>query len=43
MELDGKIKESQQFWLRLQANVVSISEKRAQQMDDIFVGRKRKF
>jgi hypothetical protein len=42
-ELDGKIKESQQFWLRLQSNVVALSEKRAQQMDEIFVGRKRKF
>lgn len=40
-ELDGKIKESQQFWLRLQSNVVALSEKRAQQMDEIFVGRKR--
>lgn len=42
-ELEGKIKESQQFWLRLQSMVVSLSEKRAQQMDEIFVGRKRKF
>ena len=42
-ELDGKIKESQQFWLRLQSNVVGLSEKRAQQMDEIFVGRKREF
>lgn len=41
-DLDGKIKESQQFWLRLQSNVVALSEKRAQQMDEIFVGRKRK-
>lgn len=40
-ELDGKIKESQQFWLRLQSMVVTLSEKRAQQMDEIFVGRKR--
>ena len=40
-DLDGKIKESQQFWLRLQSNVVALSEKRAQQMDEIFVGRKR--
>lgn len=41
-ETDTKIKESQQFWLRLQSLVVSMSEKRAQQMDEIFVGRKRK-
>jgi coiled-coil domain-containing protein 40 len=42
-ELDAKIKESQQFWLRLQSNVVTLSEKRAQQMDEIFIGRKREF
>ena len=41
--MDAKIKDSQQFWLRLQSLVVSLSEKRAQQMDEIFVGRKRKF
>lgn len=41
-DIDTKIKESQQFWLRLQSNVVSLSEKRAQQMDEIFIGRKRK-
>lgn len=40
-ELDAKIKESQQFWLRLQSTVVSLSEKRALQLDEIFVGRKR--
>lgn len=42
-DLDAKIKESQQFWLRVQSMVVSLSEKRAQQMDEIFVGRKREF
>lgn len=41
-ELDAKIKDSQQFWMRLQSLVVGLSEKRAQQMDEIFVGRKRK-
>lgn len=41
-EVDAKIKDSQQFWLRLQSNVVELSEKRAKQLDDIFVGRKRK-
>lgn len=40
-EIDAKIKELQQFWLRLQSNVVALSEKRAQQMDEIFIGRKR--
>lgn len=40
-ETESKIKESQQFWMRLQSIVVSMSEKRAQQMDEIFVGRKR--
>lgn len=42
-ETDAKIKESQQFWLKLQSIVVSLSEKRAQQMDEIFIGRKSKF
>jgi hypothetical protein len=42
-DLDAKIKDSQQFWLRLQSNVVTLSEKRAQQMDEIFIGRKREF
>lgn len=42
-ELDLKIKEAQQFWLRLQSMVVSLSEKRALQMDEIFIGRKREF
>lgn len=40
-ELDGKIKDSQQFWLRVQSMVNALSEKRASQMDEIFVGRKR--
>ncbi|KAG5674623.1 hypothetical protein PVAND_004577 [Polypedilum vanderplanki] len=40
-EIDAKIKESQQFWLRLQSNVVSLSERRAQQLDEIFIGRKQ--
>lgn len=39
-ELDAKIKDSQQFWMRLQSTVVGLSEKRAQQLDEIFVGRK---
>lgn len=39
-ETDAKIKESQQFWLKLQSVVVALSEKRAQQMDEIFIGRK---
>ena len=42
VEVDVKIKELQQFWMRLQSMVVRLSEKRAQQMDEIFVGRKRK-
>jgi coiled-coil domain-containing protein 40 len=40
-DVDAKIKESQQFWLRLQSVVVSLSEKRAKQLDELFVGRKR--
>lgn len=42
-ELEVKIKDSQQFWLRLQSMVVALSEKRAQQMDELFVSRKRKW
>jgi len=41
-EIDARIKELQQFWLKLQSQVVAMSEKRASQMDEIFVGRKRK-
>jgi coiled-coil domain-containing protein 40 len=40
-EANTRIKELQQFWLRLQSQVVALSEKRAKQMDEIFVGRKR--
>lgn len=40
-DLDSKIKESQQSWMRLQAILVQLTEKRAQQVNDIFVGRKR--
>jgi coiled-coil domain-containing protein 40 len=40
-EVDTKIKESQQFWLKTQSAVNSLSERRAQQMDEIFVGRKQ--
>lgn len=39
-DTDAKIKESQKFWLKLQSVVVGLSEKRAQQMDEIFIGRK---
>lgn len=42
-ELEVKIKDFQQFWLRLQSMVVALSEKRAQQMDELFVSRKRKW
>lgn len=42
-DLDAKIKDSQQFWMRLQSMVVQLSEKRAFQMDEIFVGRKREY
>ncbi|CRL00591.1 CLUMA_CG013851, isoform A [Clunio marinus] len=40
-ELNVSIKESQQFWLRIQSMVAELSEKRAQQMDEIFIGRKQ--
>lgn len=41
--LENKIKEAQQFWMRLQAVMVQLTEKRATQVHEIFVGRKRKF
>lgn len=42
-DLEDKIKESQQFWMRLQSMVSNITEKRAQQLNEIFLGRKREF
>jgi chromosome segregation ATPase len=42
-ELDGKVKESQAFWMRLQSMVASLTEKRSQQLNEIFLGRKREY
>lgn len=42
-ELDSKIKESQQFWMRLQSMVANITERRAKQLNEIFLGRKREY
>lgn len=42
MELEHQIKETQNFWLRLQGHVVNMSEKRSSQMDDIYIARRRK-
>lgn len=41
MELEHQIKETQNFWLRLQGHVVNMSEKRSSQMDDIYIARRR--
>lgn len=43
LELDGKIKEAQESWLKLQNSVVSLSEKRVQQLNEINYSRKSKF
>lgn len=42
LELDAKIKEAQENWLKLQNSVVSLSEKRVQQLNDINYSRKSK-
>ncbi|KAL1379482.1 hypothetical protein pipiens_014872 [Culex pipiens pipiens] len=41
LELDAKIKEAQENWLKLQNSVVSLSEKRVQQLNDINYSRKK--
>lgn len=43
LELDAKIKEAQESWLKLQNSVVSLSEKRVQQLNEINYSRKSKF
>ncbi|XP_053697706.1 coiled-coil domain-containing protein 40 [Sabethes cyaneus] len=40
-ELDVKIKESQEAWLKLQNSIVSLSEKRVQQLNEINYSRKK--
>ncbi|XP_058452040.1 coiled-coil domain-containing protein 40 [Malaya genurostris] len=40
-ELDAKIKESQESWLKLQNSVVNLSEKRVQQLNEINYSRKK--
>ena len=40
-ELDASIKEGQAFWLRLQSNVVNLSQKRVQQLNEINYSRKK--
>lgn len=41
LELDGKIKEAQESWLKLQNSVVNLSEKRVQQLHEINYSRKK--
>uniref|UniRef100_A0A1Q3FT71 Putative cohesin-subunit n=1 Tax=Culex tarsalis TaxID=7177 RepID=A0A1Q3FT71_CULTA len=41
LELDAKIKEAQENWLKLQNSVVSLSEKRVQQLNEINYSRKK--
>ncbi|XP_055542251.1 coiled-coil domain-containing protein 40 [Wyeomyia smithii] len=40
-ELDAKIKDSQEAWLKLQNSIVSLSEKRVQQLNEINYSRKK--
>lgn len=42
-ELDAEIRDAQGFWLRLQSLVVSLAEKRAEQLNSIQLARKRNF
>ncbi|KFB47723.1 hypothetical protein ZHAS_00015789 [Anopheles sinensis] len=41
VEIDGKIKEAEASWLKLQSSVKALSEKRSQQLDDINYSRKK--
>lgn len=43
MELDTKIKEAQETWIKLQNSVVNLSEKRVQQLNEINYSRKSEF
>lgn len=40
IELDAKIKDAQETWLKLQNSVVNLSEKRVQQLNEINYSRK---
>ena len=40
-DLNGQIRDSQNFWLRLQSHIVMLTEKRSQQLNDIQLSRKR--
>lgn len=40
-DVEIKINEIQSFWMRLQGRVVTMTEKRANQLNDIFIARKR--
>lgn len=40
-ELDAEIRDAQGFWLRLQSHVVTLTEKRADQLNSIQLARKR--
>lgn len=42
-ELDAEIREAQGFWLRLQGHVVTLSEKRSDQLNSIQLTRKRQY
>lgn len=43
VELDAEIRDAQGFWLRLQSHVVTLTEKRAEQLNSIQLARKRTF
>lgn len=42
MDIEVKIRETQNFWIRMQGNLVSMTEKRSSQMNEINIARKRK-
>lgn len=42
VEIEQEIRNSQNLWLRLQNHVVNMTEKRALQLNDIHIARKRK-
>lgn len=42
-ELELEMREAQNFWLRLQGHVVSMSQKRSEQLNNIHLARKREY
>lgn len=42
-EIEAEIHDGQNHWIRLQNNIVNMSEEHSQQLNEIHLARKRKF